>query len=123
MGGAYLNIIKGDTYVYRTNIAVDGTASNLDGCDLWFLAKINPDDSDSDAIINASTDDNRISVTNAANSNTNSIVSITLNAAYTSNLTASNSLFWGLRTRTPTSKVFTLDRGRACIVDAVAIGG
>lgn len=117
MGGAYLNIIKGDTYVFQSNMAVDGSASNLDGCDLWFLAKADPADDDADALINVSSDGGGISVSNGANSNTNSVVSVTLNAAYTSNLAAANVLFWTLRADTAANTTYTLDRGRACVAD------
>ncbi len=91
MAGAYLNIIKGDDYVFQTNVAVDGVEQNLSGASLWFTARPSPlDDFSVDPVINVS------SATNA-------------------NYATSNLLFWALRATLSNGNTYTLDRGRAAI--------
>ncbi len=112
MAGAYLNIIKGDDYVFQTNVAVDGVEQNLSGASLWFTARPSPlDDFSVDPVINVSSATNAISV-----SGTNSkVISVTLNANATANYATSNLLFWALRATLSNGNTYTLDRGRAAI--------
>lgn len=118
MAGAYLSILQGDTYSFSTNIAVDGVGTNLSGSYLWFLAKENPEyDEDADAVINASTNGGQISVSGASNN----VVTINLNSATTANYDVSNLLYWALKCQTSAGAVYTLDRGRAAVVNPIVI--
>ena len=112
MAGNYLSIIQGDTYTFSTNIAVNNVVQNIAGASLWFLAKVNRDDVDSNAIINASTGSGQIVISG----NNSNVVTMTLNANTTANYTQSNVLYWALKAQTSVGANYTLDRGRCCVM-------
>lgn len=118
MAGAYLQILQGDSYSFSTNIAVDGVAQNVYGATLWFLAKADPlNDADSDAIISANTNSGQITISGSSSN----VVTVTLNSATTANYTQSNVLFWSLKAELASGLVYTLDRGRACVMTPVVL--
>lgn len=112
MGGAYLQILQGDTYSFSTVVSLDGVSQNITGATLWFLAKGDPDnDLDSEAVINCSTASGQISV----NVNT---ITISMNSDTTANYAQANVLHWALKMQLGVT-VTTLDRGRACVVTPI----
>ena len=117
MAGDYLSILQGDSYTFSTNVTVDGVAQNIAGATLWFMAKNNVDDADADAIINATTTGGQIQITGA----NSSVVTVTLNTAYTANLAEANGAYWALKCRTAGCAVYSLDRGRLAISGALPV--
>lgn len=111
-GGAYLSIIQGDSYVFSTNVAVDGVASNLFGSDLWFYAHTTIDSQNGEeVIIEANTDSGQVTVSG----NANNIITVSLNSVTTANYPEANIAYWYLRANTASGNVYTLDRGRLCV--------
>ena len=118
MSGAYLEILQGDDYTFSTNVSVDGVAQNVAGATIWFLAKEFPDtDANSEAVINASTTSGQIAIS-GSNSN---VITMTLNANVTANLSQANLLFWALKCQTSANLRYTLDRGRCAVVYPVIL--
>lgn len=118
MAGDYLNIIQGDTYVFSTNVSIDGVAQNVAGATIWFMAKTPGQDlPDNQADISVSTSTGQIAIS-GANSN---VITVTLNTAYTANLAESNVLSWALKMRSTVGNVYTLDRGQAAVCVPVII--
>jgi len=106
----------GDSYSFTTQVTVDNVVQNIAGATLWFLAKADPlNDADADAIINASTGAGTITIAN------NNAITVTLNCNVTANYTESNVLFWALKMQTAAGLVYTLDRGRCCVVTPVVL--
>jgi hypothetical protein len=118
MAGDYLNIIQGDTYVFSTNVSIDGVAQNVAGATIWFMAKTPGQDlPDNQANISVSTSTGQIAIS-GANSN---VITVTLNTAYTANLAESNVLSWALKMCSTVGNVYTLDRGQAAVCVPVII--
>lgn len=112
MAGAYLQIISGDTYTFSTNIAVDGVAQNVQGSELSFYALANPELEGVEPIININSTAGYIAVSG----NNNSTVTVTMNSAFTNNITQANVATWFLRAELSNGAVYTLDRGRLCVM-------
>lgn len=111
--GSYLYVIQGDSYVFSTNVTVDNVATNLFGSDLWFYAHTGQDNPNGPQIlIEANTDSGQVIISG----NNNSVVTVSLNSAYTQNVPQANTAAWFLRVNTASGNVYTLDRGRLAVV-------
>lgn len=109
MAGAYLEIAIGETYTFTSNVLLDGAPVDLTGTSLYFLAKEDPEnDTDADAIINATS----FSVTN-------SVVTLTMANTLTGALDPYPLLFWQLKAVTSGGNVYGLDQGRLAVVQPV----
>lgn len=110
--GSYLHIVTGDSYTFSTTITVDNVEQNIAGADISLYAIANPEFEGPTVLINVNTDSGQIAVSGNNNSN----VTITLNSAYTANIPQANIGYWFLRANTTTGNVYTLDKGRMCVV-------
>lgn len=107
MAGSYLTVFIGETYVFTSNVTLDGAAANLLGSTIRFVAKVHPEDNtDTQAIINAE------GVVSGANNN---VVTVTLTASDTAAYEPHPLLYWSLACRTSENAVYALDRGRMAI--------
>ncbi len=113
MSGAYLEILQGDDYSYSTNVTIDNVPQNLFGASVWFQGWGDPSGNvnDRQLLINASTNSGEIAISG----NNYNTVTVTLNGNATANYYEANVLNWAIRCQLTTGKVYTLDRGLACI--------
>lgn len=114
MSGKYLSILRGDDYTFSTMVNVNGVTQNIAGASLWFTANGSIDfDASNGTYINASTNTGQITIVN------NNTISMNLNAAFTQNLAQANVLYWALKMQTSAGANYTIDRGRAAILDPI----
>jgi hypothetical protein len=116
MAGSYLQIISGDSYSFSTNVAVDNVAQNVYGAEISFYALANPDLEGVEPIININSTAGYIAVSG----NNNNTITVTMNSAFTNNITQANVATWFLRAELSNGSVYTLDKGRLCVMPGFA---
>lgn len=115
MSGSYLHIIQGDSYQFSTNVAVDNVAQNIYGAEVSFYVLADPYFDGTTPIINVTTTSGEVTITN-----NNTGISVSLNSSYTNNVLGANVAYWFLRAELANGAVYTLDKGRACVVPGFA---
>jgi len=113
MAGDYLHIIQGDDYVFSTNVAVDNVSQNISGATVSFYAIAERILQGDDPIINVDTTSGQVTVNNSS-------ITVTLNSAFTNNVAQANVAHWYLRSQLANGSVYTLDKGRLCVVPGFA---
>lgn len=109
--GDYIYMVQGDTFTYATNVALNGVAQNVFGAELSFYALANPEMEGATAIINVNSTAGYINVSGAGNNT----VTVTLNSAFTNNVTEANVGHWFLRGELSSGAVHTFERGRIAV--------
>jgi hypothetical protein len=107
--GSYLSIIQGDDYEFSTNVTVDNVAQNVTGASISLYAITSLDWEDPEILFNANTNTAQVSINNAT-------ITVSMNSAFTNNIPLASVGHWFLRANTAAGKVYTLDRGRLCVV-------
>lgn len=112
MSGQYLQIIKGDDYLWQTQVELGGVVQNLAGCNVFFEAKGDDWWTTEQTLFTISTVTGEIAISGNNSEN----ISVMLNAAFTGNLSEVDVGNWRLRLVNSNGKPYTADRGRLCIV-------
>lgn len=110
--GTYIQIIQGDSYAFTSDVLLNNVEQNVAGADVSFFALANVDLGGPTEIINVNTASGQIAISG----NNNSRITVTLNSDFTANIAQANVGSWFLRTETSGGEVYTLDRGRICVV-------
>ncbi len=114
MSGQYLQIIKGDDYLFTTQVNVAGVTQNLAGANVFFEAKGDNYWTSPETLFTLSSATGggiNISGTNSEN------ITAPMNANFTANLGLADVGSWRLRLMNANGNVYTADRGRICIVE------
>ncbi len=112
MSGQYLQIIKGDDYLFQTQVTVGGVVQNLAGCNVFFEGKGDDWWTCPETLFTISTLTGEIAVTGNNSEN----IAVTMNASFTNNLAHADVGSWRLRLQNANGNVYTADRGRLCVV-------
>lgn len=115
-GGEYLQIIQGDSYVFNTSVTVNGVEQNIFGSDISFFA-MGYDWGQEQILFTANTNTGQIAISGANNAN----IAVSFNSAFTQNIPQANVGAWFLRVATASDNVYTLDRGRICVMPGLPI--
>lgn len=116
MAGQYLSIITGDSYTLTSTVSLDSVEQNIAGATVSLYAAANPDFEGPTVLINVNTNSG---ITITGNNSANILV--TLNSDYTANIPQANIGYWWLRAETSGGEVYTLDRGRLCVVPGIPV--
>ena len=115
--GSYLQILQGDSYSFSSNVTVDNVAQNIAGATISFYAMAALDNTTGpQEIININSAGGQISI----GGNNNSQITVSMNSDFTANITLANVGSWFLRAETTGLNVYTLDRGRLCVMPGFA---
>ncbi len=112
MSGQYLQIIKGDDYLFTTQVNVAGVTQNLAGANVYFEGKGDNYWTCPETLFTVSTFTGEVAI--SGNNSENIVVS--LNANFTANLNVADVGSWRLRLVNANGNVYTVDRGRLCVV-------
>lgn len=115
MAGAYLEINPQEAYTFTSNVLLNNVAQELFGFTVWFTAFSKDDNANSAPIINASTINSQVSISNGTGSNVNSVVTVTLDDTFTANLPQVNVGTWVLMGNVA-GRNYKFDGGRIAVL-------